>query len=182
MTAPLTKHLQNTWRKNFMGTKQGFYILFCTNPESSTLQNSSCTATYLPSHKQDMLDTVVKVSTNSLVMFSLWNPMHKSVDQPAQTFIHQPCVDTGFHLNNLPRVMASRDEWWGIVKGIYSVGIPLEITFFENFLFLRKLNIGPSKGLKVRVKFTIDVRYIIQHGLCFCFYEAWKSISNGDLM
>ena len=35
-------------------------MLFWTNPESSTLQNSSYMAIYLPSHKssqQDMLDT-----------------------------------------------------------------------------------------------------------------------------
>ena len=31
---------------------QGSWVLFWTNLESSTIQNSSCTVTYLPSHKQ----------------------------------------------------------------------------------------------------------------------------------
>ena len=34
-----------------MGTKQKCYMLFWTNPGSSTQQNSSCTATCFPSHK-----------------------------------------------------------------------------------------------------------------------------------
>ena len=51
-------------------------MLFWTNPRSSILQNSSCTATYLPSHKppksdeQDVLGTGQDVKTNLQVMFS----------------------------------------------------------------------------------------------------------------
>ena len=47
------------------------YLLFWTNPWDSTHQNSSCTATYLPSYKpfksdeQDMLGSTGEVSTNS---------------------------------------------------------------------------------------------------------------------
>ena len=50
MDAP-HRHWQNTWKKSLMGTTQGSYVLFWTNPGSSTPQNSSCTATYLPSQK-----------------------------------------------------------------------------------------------------------------------------------
>ena len=31
---------------------QEYYLLFWTNPGSSTSENSSCIATYLPSHKR----------------------------------------------------------------------------------------------------------------------------------
>ena len=47
-----------------------------TNPESSALQNGSCTATYLSSHKlskqdeQNMLDTAREVKANLYVTFS----------------------------------------------------------------------------------------------------------------
>ena len=43
---PLTSHLTR-----HMGTIQECCMLFWTNPGSSILQNSSCTATYFPSHK-----------------------------------------------------------------------------------------------------------------------------------
>ena len=48
-----------------MGTTQECYMLFWTNPGSN-----SCTVTYLPSHKQDMLGTTGEVKTNSLVTLS----------------------------------------------------------------------------------------------------------------
>ena len=57
--------------KKLAETTQEFYVLFWTNPGSITLQNSSCTATYLPSHKpfsldkQDMLSTIGEVKTNT---------------------------------------------------------------------------------------------------------------------
>ena len=41
--------LIQAWRKRLMGTIQGCCMLFWTNPGSSTSQNSSCTAPYLPS-------------------------------------------------------------------------------------------------------------------------------------
>ena len=59
-------------------------MLLWTNSESSTLQNSSCTATYLPSHKlsnldeQDTLGTGGEVRTNSSGMFSYGLPQADS--------------------------------------------------------------------------------------------------------
>ena len=44
--------------------------------------------------------------------YLLWTPTHghTSVGQPAKTYIHLLCVDTGYCTENLPRVMAHRDN------------------------------------------------------------------------
>ena len=43
---------------------------------------------------------------------------HTCVGWPAMTYIHQLCVNTGWHQDELPRVMANRDRCWVSVKGI----------------------------------------------------------------
>ena len=44
----------------------------------------------------------------------LWTLTHEhtSVGQLWKSCIHQLCADTGYCLENLPRVMANRDGWW----------------------------------------------------------------------
>ena len=41
----------------------------------------------------------------------------------SKTYIPQPWMDSGCHLEDLPRVMTNKDGWWGIVKEICAVGI-----------------------------------------------------------
>ena len=55
----------------------------------------------------------------------LWTPTygHTSINWPAKTYIHRFCVDTGYHLENLPKAMANRDRWCEKVKGIPTVGM-----------------------------------------------------------
>ena len=54
-----------------METIQECYMLFWTNPENSTSQNSDCTATYFSPHEpykgdeQDMLDIAEEVRVDS---------------------------------------------------------------------------------------------------------------------
>ena len=48
---------------------------------------------------------------------------HTSVGQPAKTYIYQLWVDTGFRLEDLPKVMADRDKWQERVKKICVVSI-----------------------------------------------------------
>ena len=58
--------LQIPGEKNYM--RNYTKMLFWTNPGSSTQQNSSCTATYLPSHepsKKDILDITGEIRINS---------------------------------------------------------------------------------------------------------------------
>ena len=44
----------------------------------------------------------------------LWTPIHghTSFGQPAKTYIHQLCVDTGYNLEHLPGVMGDGNRWW----------------------------------------------------------------------
>ena len=34
-----------------------------------------------------------------------------NVGQPAETYIHQFCADTGYRLENLPKVITDRNGW-----------------------------------------------------------------------
>ena len=63
-----TKHLEKKREDNYKRMLSAVLI-----PGRSTLQNSSCTATYFPSHKrskQDFLGTVGETRTNSWETFS----------------------------------------------------------------------------------------------------------------
>ena len=79
-----------------MGTTQECYMLFWTNPGSTTFQNSCCTATQLPSNKpskqeeQDMLDTAGEEKNELVSNILQWPPIHghASVGQPARTYIN----------------------------------------------------------------------------------------------
>ena len=59
-----------------METTQGCFVLFWTNPESNTPQNSGFTTTYHPSHKpmkkyeQDMLWISANIRTNLKAKFN----------------------------------------------------------------------------------------------------------------
>ena len=56
----------------------------------------------------------------------IWSrsPEHTSVGQPAKTYIHQLCADTGYCLVDFPSVIAERNEWRERVKGICAVSTP----------------------------------------------------------
>ena len=68
---------------------------------NSNQQNSSCTATYLPSYKPSkygMLSIAEKVRMLSLA----------TVDRQLKTYIHQLCADIGCILEDVPRAI---NEW-----------------------------------------------------------------------
>ena len=52
-----------------------------------------------------------------------WTPTHghNNVGQPAKTYLHQLCADTGCSLEDLPGAMDDRDGWWEIVWEIHAV-------------------------------------------------------------
>ena len=75
-------------------------------------------------HPQDMLGTDRQVRTTLQATFSSPTHSHTSVSQPAKTYIHQLYADTGFLLQNLPKVMADKDKWLERVKGIRAVSMP----------------------------------------------------------
>ena len=62
---------------------------------------------HLTNHAEHCWKSKDKLISNVL----LWTPTdeHTSVDQPAKTYIHQFCMDTGCHLEDLLRVMTNRD-------------------------------------------------------------------------
>ena len=102
-----------------MGVKS-FCMRFWTNPGSN-----GCVATYLPSLqtikvRQERRAKHWWESEDKLISYVfLWNPLqeHSSVGLLAKTDIHQLCVDTKCHLEDLPRVMTDRDVWRERVKG-----------------------------------------------------------------
>ena len=82
-------------------------------------QNSSCTATYIPSLKpsksdeQDTRDTAWRVWTNSSGTFSC-GPHHNDehlLDEHVRTYLQQLCMDTGCSLVELSNSMDDRDDW-----------------------------------------------------------------------
>ena len=80
---------------------------------------------------------------------------HTSIGQPANTYIHQPCVDTGCRLGDLPIVMVNRDGWQESQGNLYCqyvlICTQLLISWFygmstlvwlfnQAFLFNKQLN------------------------------------------
>ena len=55
--------LIGTWRKSLTAIAQECFELYSTNPEGNIPENSSCTATYLPSRKPSKLDEPVMRDT-----------------------------------------------------------------------------------------------------------------------
>ena len=84
------------WRKNKMGIMQEYYVLFWKIPGSNTQQNSSCTATYFPSHniKEKILEATL-----------------------CKTVAVQPCTS---HLTTHPN-MTKKTYWWSQEKLINDV-------------------------------------------------------------
>ena len=104
----LTKHLE----KSKMGTTERCCMLFLTNPQNNTLQNSSCTATYFLSRKRERYARYCWKTKNELKSnVIIWTTTHDhtNVGKPAKTYIHQFSADTGCHLEDLPRAIADRD-------------------------------------------------------------------------
>ena len=111
-------------------------MLYWTNPGSNIPQNSSCTATYLPSQKpskldkQDMLDTAGEVRTNSWVTFS-YGPLHTD-----ELELDNKLSTTGYSLEDLPEVMNNSDEWQVRVREIRANG-----TTWWWWMLYKKFNI-----------------------------------------
>ena len=96
----LTKHLE----KKKLGTIQECSRLFWTNPESNTKQNSSCMATYLPSHKVRQTRHARHCWRSNALQ---WIPTHEHQCwlTSKDLYIYQFCVDTECSLEDLPGVM-----------------------------------------------------------------------------
>ena len=88
-------------------------------------------AIYLPSHGQDMLGPAKEAGMNSLSDPLQWILTHydTSVGQPTKIYIHQLCMDTECHLENLSRAMI---DWGGWQE---RQGHPLMIIFNGGDLF-----------------------------------------------
>ena len=105
-------------RKSSIGTIQDWYVLFSTDHGSSTLQKSSYTSTYLPSHKpskydeQNMLGCAGELRTNLKTSYLSWTPTHgrASIGQQVRIYIHQLLLDTGYTQEGLPRAIDNRDR------------------------------------------------------------------------
>ena len=68
-----------------------------------------------------MLGTAGKIRM-TLCDVLLWTPTYGlvRVGQPASTYMHQLCVDTGYNLEDLPGVMDNRRGWQVRVKELLS--------------------------------------------------------------
>ena len=80
----------------------GCYALFW----SSTLQNSPCTATYLPSQKLSKKSKKYGLTHEG---YSLKKSPPVLLSQ--QKFIHQLCGDTEYYLDDFPRAITDRDGY-----------------------------------------------------------------------
>ena len=93
-----------------MDTTQESCMLFWTIPGSSSLQNSNCTPTYLPSHKPSKIRCVGHCWKSKVKLINdvlLWIPTHghTSVGWLARIYIHDLCVNTGCCLEDLTWVI-----------------------------------------------------------------------------
>ena len=54
-----------------------------------------------------------------------WNPTHRhtSVGRSAKPYINQHCADTAYRLEDLPRAIADKTEWWARVNRICAIDI-----------------------------------------------------------
>ena len=105
-----------------METTQGCYVLFKTNPKSSTPIKQQLYG-HLPPISQTIQARYTGYGWRSKkeAAFSYGNT---SVDQPAKSYIHEFYVDTGCYQADLPGMVANRDGWWESVKGIWAVSTP----------------------------------------------------------
>ena len=105
------------WWKSQMGNTPD--VPFWKNPENNSLESSSCTATYLPSHHPSKMSNTYKGLVENKDKFIsdilLWISTHghANVDQSAKIYIYQLCADTGCSLEALPRAIDDRDGWEG---------------------------------------------------------------------
>ena len=88
------------------------------HPGSSTPQNSSCSAIYLPSHKpfKYFLSTAGEARTNSCDIL-LSTLAHCWLTSKSS---HQHCVDTRYNLEDLPVAMDDKDGWWERVSKLHA--------------------------------------------------------------
>ena len=121
-----------------MGTTKECYVLFWTNPECSIIQNSSCTATYLPSNKlayQTNKECLVSPGKYGRIHVLQWTPTHghTNVDRAEKIFTHQLCADTWCSQEDQPEAM---DDWDGWREGRGDQGNP----FYQHDLMILNTN------------------------------------------
>ena len=88
-----------------MRTTQERYMLFWTNPGSSTQQNSSCMATCTSFHKPPNQDILEKYG--KFISKNLWIPTYQYW---LSSNIQQLCADTEYSLEDLPQIMYDRER------------------------------------------------------------------------
>ena len=112
-------------KTTFIGIAQG-YMLFWTNPGSSTPQSISCTAICTPhhtNHPSKVNKTCLRKEDKIMSDILQWALTHGHT-RLAKTYINQFCVGTGCHLDDLPNMMVDCDGWPEKFKEICSVGMP----------------------------------------------------------
>ena len=111
---------QNKLRKSETGTAQECYELFWTNPGSNTIQKNPQLYGYLPPFTKNYLNKMNKHTghywkgkdefISNVLLWTFTNGL-ASVIQPARTYLHQLCGDTGYNLEELLGAMDDRERW-----------------------------------------------------------------------
>ena len=127
----LHRRQQNVWRKSLTATTLECCEEYRTSSGGSSLQSSSCTATYHPSRKRTRHAEHCWGSRDEHISdILLWTPSHgrAKAGRPARTYVQQLYSNTGCRPEHLPEAMDDRDEcrervrdiradsatwWWG---------------------------------------------------------------------
>ena len=154
-----------------MGTTPGCCILFSTNFESSSLQNSSWMATYLPSRK------LLKTIKTCWVLLEKLGQIHKqhsfrltSVGSSTKNYIHQLCTDIWYRQEDLQIALTDSDKWWERLKKS-SLCVNLDHVYIYIYIYI--YNKAQHQCLCVCMCLYIDKRkwnrrYIETKYLSFC--------------
>ena len=147
------------------------------NKSSSTLQNSSCWPTYLPSQKrirQTRHAGVYGRSKNELISFVLlWTSANE------HTSVHQLCADTGCRLEDLQWVMADLDWWQERSKEIRTVDTPWWWWYMYSFS-LFQISFFLYIGLILFIKKQVNlILYTVSNPVtCYLVIYIFSTINN----
>ena len=108
----------------------------------------------------------------------LWTPSHGwvRVEPPGRTYLQRLCTDSGFGMEDLPRVMDDWDGWHERVRGIQAAARhdddEIEEVFFLSALEIHKI------ADRISLSFPIGV-YLheeINDSMCVYIWVHWSSI------
>ena len=133
-TSTLTKHIEKKLNENY--TRMQRTVL-------NKFWKQNLTRQQLYGHLRPISKTIqvrwTRYVGHYLCDILLWTSTHACVSfgQPATTYLHQLCMDTGCNLEDLLRVMDDMDEWRESGKSMLSAGlddndVDLVITCFSS--------------------------------------------------